>query len=276
MLYVTKASGAKEPFDRNKIIATALRAGADRKLAELVAAKVEKMAYDGISTKEILQLALKVLDKEKSYVAARYDLKGAIMRLGPAGFAFEDLFAEILEEYGYRARTRSVFAGRCIEHEVDIVAEKEGELAAIEAKYHNAPGIFTGARDALYVYARFLDLQDGAKIGRCPSFNACWLTTNTKFSSDAIEYAQCKGMKLIGWNFPSPENGLQAMIENKRLYPITVLRTLDRDSLGKLSGIGLMLCKDLLEKSSQEISTSSGISERKARALAQESKLVLG
>ena len=276
MLYVRKASGELAPFDRKKIVGTALRAGADKKLAELVASKVEKELFDGISTQEILKIALEVLDKNKPVVAARYSLKSAIMNLGPAGFAFEDFLADVLEEYGYSVKERQVFAGACIAHEVDVVAEKGKDLACIEAKYHNAPGIYTGAKDALYIYARFLDLKEGAKQGKCPAFTETWLATNTKFSADAIEYGVCKGMKLLGWNFPSGGEGLQAMIENKKLYPITVLRTLDRDSLGKLAESGLMLCKDLLERSPSEISSSSGVSERKVRALAQEAKGVLG
>jgi len=276
MIYVKKASGELVPFDKTKIVNTVMRAGADKKLAEMVASKVEAAAKEGISTQDILKLTLNILDKYKPYVAARYSLKSAIMSLGPAGFAFEDLLADILEEYGYRVKERQIFAGACIAHEVDVVAEKEKVLACIEAKYHNAPGIYTGAKDALYIYARFLDLKEGAKQGKCPAFTETWLATNTKFSMDAIEYGTCKGMKLLGWNFPSPREGLQAMIENKRLYPITVLRTLDRDSLNKLSEIGLMLCKDLIEKSPSEISVSSGVSERKVRALAQEAKVVLG
>ncbi len=276
MLYVRKASGELVPFEKRKIVNTVMRAGADKKLADLVATKVESAVKDGISTQEILNLTLKLLDRYKPNVAARYSLKSAIMNLGPAGFVFEDLLADILEQYGYRVKERQMFAGACIKHEVDVVAEKGKDVACIEAKYHNAPGIFTGAKDALYIYARFLDLKEGAKMGRCPAFTEVWLATNTKFSMDAIEYGTCKGMKLLGWNFPSPKEGLQAMIENKKLYPITVLRTLDRDSLNKLSETGLMLCKDLVEKSPAEVSASSGVSERKVRALAQEAKAVLG
>jgi transcriptional regulator NrdR family protein len=96
-IFVTKASGEREPFDVEKLRRTCERAGASKKLAAQVAAAVEKKVYDGIPTKEILDLILKELEKEKPYIAARYDLKGAIMRLGPAGFMFEQVLGELLE-----------------------------------------------------------------------------------------------------------------------------------------------------------------------------------
>lgn len=178
MLYVTKASGEREPFDAEKIRRTCKRAGASKQLAAKVAAAVEKKAYNGISTKRILELTLKELEKQKPHVAARYDLKSAIMRLGPAGFMFESLLAELLMEYRYRTQVHAIVEGGCIGHEIDVIATRADVIAAIEAKYHHAPGIYTGIKDALYVWARYLDLLDGAKAGKCPKFNQVWLVTN--------------------------------------------------------------------------------------------------
>jgi hypothetical protein len=272
-IFVVKASGERQPFDVEKIRKTCERAGADKKLAAQVAAVVEKKAYDGISTKEILKLILRELEKAEPYVAARYDLKGAIMRLGPAGFVFEELISELLEAYGYKTKVDTVVRGGCVSHEIDVIAEKKGELVAIEAKYHNAPGIYTGVKDALYVWARYLDLRDGAKKGTCPDFNSIWLVTNTKFSSDATDYAECKKMKLLGWRYPL-KGGLQDMLEEKRLYPITVLRTLDPDSLGKLAAANMMFCKDLAEMGVEELQKKTRIGEKKLRALQEEAALV--
>lgn len=272
-LFVTKASGEREPFDAEKIRKTCERAGADKKLAAQVAAVVEKKAYDGIPTKEILVLILKELEREQPHVAARYDLKGAIMRMGPAGFAFEQLVAELLTVYGYKTQVHTVVRGGCVSHEIDVIASKKGELAAIECKYHNASGIYTGLKDALYVYARYLDLKDGAKKGTSPDFTDTWLATNTKFSSDAMEYAMCKKMMLLGWKYPERQS-LRSMLEEKKLYPITVMRNLDPDSLQKLSDAQLMLCKDLIERGTDELSRTTGISPRKLRALQDDAKRI--
>jgi len=273
VIFVRKASGKLEPFDAKKIRRTCERAGASKKLAAKVAAAVEKKVYDGIPTKEILELTLKELEKQKPYVAARYDLKSAIMRLGPAGFMFEQLLAELLTEYNYKTQVHVVVEGGCIAHEIDVVARKKGELAAIEAKFHNAPGIYTGVKDTLYVWARYLDLLDGAKVGRCPEFNQIWLATNTKFSADAITYANCKGMKLLGWRYP-PKRNLQSMLETKSLYPITTMRTLDPDSLHKLAEVQMMFCKDIIEQGIEELARITEISPRKLRALQKEARLI--
>jgi len=101
-IYVTKVSGEREIFSREKLKRTCLRAGASKSLAEKIVKQVQKKIYDGISTKKILKLTLVLLEKQKPHIAAKYDLKGAIMRLGPAGYAFEKLMAEILSEYGYK------------------------------------------------------------------------------------------------------------------------------------------------------------------------------
>lgn len=274
-IFVTKASGEREPFDVEKLRRTCERAGASKKLAAQVAAAVEKKVYDGIPTKEILDLILKELEKEKPYLAARYDLKGAIMRLGPAGFMFEQVLGELLEEYGYKTTVHSIVRGACVSHEIDVVAKNKEELVAIEAKYHNAPGIYTGVKDALYVWARYLDLKEGARKGTCPDFTSMWLVTNTKFSSDAITYAECKKMKMVGWKYP-PKNGLQSMLDAKKLYPITAMRTMDPDSLRKMSAANLMFCKDLVDRGMEELGRLTGISARKLRILQDEAAMVCG
>ena len=284
-MYVIKASGEREKFMPNKLKRTCLRAGAPPDLANKIVREVSKRAYDGITTKEILKMTLFMLHKDQPDVAAKYDLKGALMRLGPAGFAFEKLFAEILKEYGYETRVHQYIQGECVRHEIDIVAVKPiksiPELPQphlkyyqIENKYHNAPGIFTGVKDVLYTYARFLDLQGGFKKGLCQRFDQCWLACNTKFSTDAIEYANCKGMKLTGWRFPT-DASLETMIEEKKLYPITVLRSLDKDSQTKMASAGLMLCKDLIKRDFDKLVEMTKISPKKMRTMIDEIEKII-
>ena len=266
-MWVVKASGETENFDINKIKRTCLKAGATQSLANKIAKEVEKKSHDGISTREILRMTLKLLEKQKPFIAARYDLKGAIFRLGPAGFAFEHLVSEILSEYGYKTKTHSMIRGFCVEHEIDVIAEKD-KTYMIECKYHNLPGIYTGLREALYTYARFLDLVKGSKNKCCQNFDQPWLVCNTRFSADAIQYSECAGLKLLGWNYP--ENNLREMIEKKKLYPITMLRKLDRESQEKLAGSGLVLIKDLTEISIKDLNKITKIPVRKLKSLCEE------
>ncbi len=268
-MFVTKASGKRERFQRKKIIKTCLRAGASEDLAERIANEIEKRAYNGISTKEILRMILELLDKYSPKIAAKYDLKGAVMRLGPAGYSFEHMISELFSEYGYETEWHRIVRGFCVDHEVDVIAKKGGKKVMIECKYHNSPGVYTGLKAVLYTHARFLDLNDGGA-----GFSEVWLVSNTKFSSEAVKYASCRRIKVIGWNHPRG-GSLKELLEKKRLYPITVLRSLDRRSQELLSAAGLMFCRDLLKKSVGELVRETGIPRKKAEELRKEAGTVV-
>jgi len=94
-----------------------------------------------ILPKDIYKKTFALLLKERPIFAGKYSLKNSIMELGPSGFLFEQYFAAILKEYGYRTRTNQMIGGMCATHEIDIVAEKDGVQYLIEAKYHNTRGI---------------------------------------------------------------------------------------------------------------------------------------
>lgn len=272
-MWIVKASGETEKFDPEKIKRTCLKAGASENLAERIAKEVKKRSYNGISTKQILQITLSILNKEKPYVAARYDLKGAMFRLGPAGFVFEHFIGEILKEYGYKTKIHNILRGNCVSHEVDVVASKENKNYMIECKYHNLSGIYTGLKEVLYTYARFLDLSDGAKQGLCQNFNQAWLICNTKFSEDTIQYADCKGVKLTGWNYPK-DNSLDDLIEKKKLYPITMIRSLDADSLDKLASSDFVLVLDLIRNPLKEINSITKIPLKKLKIFVDEANRI--
>jgi Holliday junction resolvase len=272
-MWIVKASGETEKFDPEKIKRTCLKAGASEKLAERIAKEVKKRSYNGISTKQILQITLSILNKEKPYVAARYDLKGAMFRLGPAGFIFEHFIGEILKEYGYKTKIHNILKGYCVSHEVDVVASEGNKNYMIECKYHNLSGIYTGLKEVLYTYARFLDLLDGAKQGSCQNFEQAWLVCNTKFSEDTIQYAECKGVKLIGWNYPKG-NSLEDLIEKKKLYPVTMIRSLDGDSLDKLASSNFVLTLDLIRNSLKELNSITKIPLKKLKNFADEANRI--
>jgi len=272
-MWVVKASGETEKFDPEKVKRTCLKARASEDLADKIVKEVIKKSYDGISTREILNIALKILNKEKPHVAARYDLKGAMFRLGPAGFVFEHFIGEILKEYDYSTKVHNIIRGYCVSHEVDVIATKENKSYMIECKYHNVPGIYTGLREVLYTYARFLDLCEGSKQGICQKFEQPWLVCNTKFSDDTIQYAKCRGVRLIGWSYPE-DNSLEAIIEKKKLYPITMIKSLDPDSLEKLASSSFILSMDLLRIPLKELNSITRIPLKKLRMFADEAKRV--
>ncbi|MBX4181510.1 YraN family protein, partial [Candidatus Parcubacteria bacterium] len=165
---------------------------------------------------------------------------------GPSGFPFEDFVAEILKAQGYESLTRQVVLGGCVPHEVDVVAYNEKKLIMVEAKFHNELGIKSDLKVVLYVKARFDDLKENVYNygGKDRPVTDNWLITNTKFSSTAIHYAECKNMTLIGWNYPEKGN-LQDMIEEERLHPITCLTALSEDNKKTLLTNGVVLCSNI-------------------------------
>ncbi len=243
-----KASGETEQYDPNKVIRSCVNAGLSEGEARRVEEEARRSLYGGITTKEIYAHVRSALERVKREASIRYGLKKAIMRLGPAGFTFETYFAEILKNCGYVAQLRRKIRGACVTHEIDVVAEQTADngltRTLVECKYHNAPGIFTGLKEALYTYARFLDLNEGNKLGLCESFDSVWLVSNTKCSEDAQAYCNCKKIRLIAWNCP-PNNGLERMIEAKSLYPLTILESVSPRALTQFAQAGMVLVNDV-------------------------------
>ena len=86
--YVRKASGRKELFDTEKFRASLAKAGAAESLIDSMVFEIQQLPKLR-STKEIYGYALTRLQQEHMAVAARYNIKRALLDLGPAGFPFE-------------------------------------------------------------------------------------------------------------------------------------------------------------------------------------------
>jgi hypothetical protein len=115
--------------------------------------------------------------------------------------------------------------GKCVAHETDFYATRNGEYLAAELKYHNDPAYKTDLKVALYVKARFDDIwQCDPAYQTCP-MNRGFLVTNTKFTSEAIAYAKCSSIELLGWSYPLGAGLLEEMCRAK-VYPVTTLTTL--------------------------------------------------
>ena len=194
------------------------------------------------STEEIYRRAFEMLSREeRAPVAARYSIKRALFQLGPSGFPFEQFLAEVLRAHGWRVRTGVALTGRCAPHEVDVLAEKDGKRVGIEAKFHNEAGGKTDIKDALYVKARYDDLKNTPGESHV---DEGWLVTNTRFTRNAIRYAQCANLTLLGWDYPHSRNLLQ-MIEEARVHPLTCLTTLTEGEKHRLLDNRIVLCKSV-------------------------------
>ena len=236
-MWVIKKSGEREEYDENKIRQALLRSGTSEGEADEILEKLRGRIYNGITTHEIYRHVRQMLDRKRKI---RYSLKDAIFSLGPEGHFFESLVARLFQESGYAVRVRECVRGKCIPHEIDILAERGSEKYMIECKFHNLSGTKCAIQTALYTYARFLDIAEMMPIA------SPWLVTNTKFSCDVIAYARCVGMRLLGWRFPE-DGGLESLLESHKLYPITIL-PIKKDIRNSLLANEVITIKEIFTK----------------------------
>lgn len=248
-IQVKKASGEQQTFSEDKLRNSLRRAGASDELIQSVIQQMQSQLYDGISTHEIYKKAFRLLHKSVRSLAARYSLKKAIMELGPTGFPFEKLVGEILKRQGYEVQTGVTMQGKCIHHEVDVLAEKPHEVIMVECKYHNTAGHVSGVQIPLYVNSRFQDIESVWKLhpGNENKIFHSWIVTNTRFSYDAETFGKCAGLQLLGWDYPKKGN-LKYLIERAGLFPITALTGLSRKQKEILIDQDIILCSQLLKK----------------------------
>lgn len=240
-ILVTKADGEQEAFDPAKLEHSLQLSGASSTMRARILAHVMQELRPNMMTEEIYHHAFEILRKEEAApVAARYSIKRAVFALGPSGFPFEQFLAEVLRAHGWKAQTGVALNGRCAPHEVDVFAEKDGRRIGIEAKFHNDAAGKTDIKDALYVHARYEDLRATPDVSS--RVDEGWLVTNTRFTRNAIRYAQCSGLSLIGWDYPH-DRGLLTLIEEARVHPLTCLTTLSESEKHRLLDQRIVLCK---------------------------------
>ncbi len=243
---VKKASGEIVPFSPDKLKKSLQHSGANEETIKAIINKIEKNLYQGISTKNIYRNAFDLLKSLSKPFAAKYKLKQAIMELGPSGFPFEKYYAEILKYQGYKTTIGEFVKGKCVNHEVDIIAIKANKYCMIECKYHNSSGINCDVKIPLYIYSRFKDVEyEWQKLAEHKNkVHQGWVVTNTKFTSDAIQYGNCMGLNLISWDYPILA-GLREQIDQSGLYPITCLLSITQSEKQMLLENKIVLCKEI-------------------------------
>src|SRR3989338_22297 len=243
---VMKADGTSEPFSSQKLRESLRRAGADDSTQEEIERHVSLELINGISTTDIYHHAFELLRKHKHPAAARYSLRRALVGFGATGFPFQTFVGEVYKSRGYTVETGKMVKGRCVSHEVDVVAYNDQELVMSEVKFHNELGFKSDLKIALYVKARIDDLSHSQHFygNKQRRLNRGSIVTNTKFTTSAIQYAECAGLEIIGWNYPAKGN-LQDMIEEGRLHPLSCLTTLSLMHREALFDKGVVLCKSL-------------------------------
>ena len=248
--------------------------GATRDVAESIAEEIETRIYDGIETKKILQMIFKRLRKHKPAIRNQIDLRKALSLLNPAP-DFERFIQLLLSEHNYEVTPNQIIRGRCVEHEVDAVARKNGETCIVEVKHHYKYHTPTSLDVSRISRAVFEDVTEGYKLGlNNLKIDYALIVCNTKLSEQAKRYADCRGIRHIGWSSP-PNHDLQTMIEEKKLYPITFLKGLNAETRNKLAHNGVILLKQLTEKTPKELRKQTGISKEKLGTIVDKTRTIL-
>ena len=242
---VIKSSGEKADFSISKLRNSLYRSGADELTVDNIINTVRDELYQGISTKEIYNRAFSLLKKRKSIYASKYKLKKAIYELGPTGFPFENFIGALLTYSGYSVSVGKILQGKCVSHEVDVIAIKNEEHIVAECKFHSEKTTTCNVKIPLYIHSRYRDIvAQYEHSNKGP--NEGWVVTNTRFTSDALAYGKCAGLYLLSWDYPK-KNGLKDRIDRLGLYPITVSSLLTNREKQFLLSREIVLCRQLAD-----------------------------
>jgi len=274
LISITKSDGTKQLFEEEKLVNSLKRVGAPEEAIDEIVDEIEKNMREGMTTEEIYKTAFNLLRKHSHNTAVKYSIRRALIELGPDGFPFEKFVAKVFQSWGYQTMTDQTVLGKCITHEVDVVAWNTEKLVMVEAKFHHELNIKSDSKVALYIEARREDLAgtdfDYGGIKR--KISEFWLVTNTKFTDQAITYGECNGLKMLGWNYPSTNN-LHEIIEKNALHPITCITTLTHQQKKDLIGRDILTCTDLIRE--PQVLDQVGVKGEDATKVVQEAQVII-
>jgi len=269
---VIKHSGERTDFSIDKLKSSLRKSGAEEALVNEISNNVRDELYQGISTKEIYNRAFALLKKEKKGYASKYKLKKAIYELGPTGFPFEKFIAALLFYSGYKVKTGQFLQGKCVLHEVDVVARKNDQFIVIECKFHSDEGRNCNVKIPLYIHSRYRDiLNNYNNKNEAEKPTEGWVVTNTRFTEDALQYGKCAGLYLLSWDYPK-DNGIRDRIDRLGLYPITASTLMSQREKQFLLSRDIVLCKQLIND--DFYLDHLGISENRQARILEEIKIL--
>ena len=159
--------------------------------------------------------------------------------------------------------------GKCVKHEIDVLAEKDSKKYLIECKFHQRWGTKTSVHTPLYSISRVLDIKEKSGENFIP-----WISTNTRLSFDAINFSEYRQIKITSWGYPFGES-LEKMIENSKKYPITILISGNIQIFQKLISQDVILIEDFLKFDANYIQKIAGASRKTIDNLTLEAKMLI-
>ena len=270
-VFVRKADGSKQLFDREKVIRTCLKVGANRRVASEIADEVEARVYDGISTSKVLQLIFGLLREYKPAIRHFLDLRKGLSLMDSKP-EFEKFVQVLLAQHGFEVSSNQIIRGKCVGHEVDAIAKKDGITYFVEVKHHSSYHTPTGLDESRIARAVLEDVKEGFALGKSAiKIDRAMLVTNTRYSEHARRYGKCRNILQIGWNSPKTLS-LQHMIEEKKAFPLSCIKGLDNKTRMKLVNYGIVLMKQMIEKEASKLARETGISQKTLKEIVKKTK----
>lgn len=270
---VVKADGSEQEFSREKVLRTCNRMRLSRSEANDVVNEIEGRLYDGIPTARIIQMILEHGKRHVPHFANIVDLREALSLMRPKP-DFEQYVAAILESRGYKVFTNKFLRGRCVEHEIDVIAVRGSETIYVEVKHHGQFHTFTGLDTLLEINSVYDDLKDGFKAGRQKyAVNKAMLVCNTKISNHARDYSSCRGIDVLAWETPQ-HAGIEDYIHQTLIYPVTMLK-MDMPVQYRLADNGIYTMKALVQAGPEKVAKMAGVSVKEAEEMVSKAQEVL-
>jgi len=266
---VVKRDKAEEIFSREKLCKSLIKIGADEHISRYVCTLIDQSIESEVSTDEIFKKTRDFLYRIDPDLSALYSLERGLSSLGPSGFVFEQYVGAIFVEMGYKVKTNVYMKGEGVEHEIDVYAQKGNVIFLTEAKYKNDFKLKTHIDHVMYADARLQDIRRRAERDGDAREYYMWIITNTKFTDNAIHYAEHRDIQLLGWDYP-PYINLMKLVSEKKLYPVTILPSITKSVLKKLSHMNLILVKYLTSFTVDDFMKKFGTSHRLAKRLVSE------
>jgi len=118
------------------------------------------------------------------------------------------------------------------------------------------------------------ELLASALAGCVKGYEKLYGGSGSEYLNHAKKYADCRGIEHIGWKDPL-EKGLERMIEERKLYPITFLKGLDGKSKERFFNAGIILFKQLVEYNLDELYKETRIQKKKLEDFIEKARNIL-
>jgi Holliday junction resolvase-like predicted endonuclease len=240
--------------------------GANKQVAYEVAEKVQKRLYDGIPTARVLQMIFQFMHHYKPSISNLFDLRKGLSLMSSKP-EFEVFVRAILARNGFEVSPNRLLIGKCVEHEVDAIARKNGFTYFVEAKHHSNYHTPTGLDESRIARAVLEDAVEGFAVGKSDlKIDGAVIVTNTRYSDEATQYGKCRNIVQIGWSSPI-DHGLQNMIEGENLLPLSCVKGLGVDARVRLASSGIVLFEQIIEEDTMELARKTGLPQELIRRI---------